>query len=276
MTTSQHTVQLAALLTGCRDATVAAVAGVPFSTWASTSSPRVIPGDKAGYVLGLHRGRLPAIEVFTAPQAWEHQSASGGTIRTAWTLRAHHNGPTWNAADQACRAILQQALAVLRAQAYLSEGSEVFQPLTASPLGFQLECTLETVHTYDRATYELGALPPPDPDGTMPGGTTYLVDITTDPAGVVILNLPSTQALDNVEVEVLEAWNGTGASIAVGKVGTPSAYFAAGDVDVTELGTTETDCDDLGALSVLVTVTPGTGATTGQARIQITTTAKGT
>lgn len=276
MTTSQHTVQLAALLTGCRDATVAAVAGVPFATWASTSSPRVIPGDKAGYVLGLHRGRLPAVEVFAAPQTWEHQAANGGTIRTTWTLRAHHNGPTWDAADQACRAILQQSLAVLRAQAYLSEGSEVFQPLTASPLGFQLECTLEMVHTYDRATYEMDALPPPDPDGTMPGGTTYLVDIDTDPAGVVILNLPSNQALDNVEVEVLEAWNGTGASLAVGKVGAPSAYFAAGDVDVSELGVLGADFADLGALSVLVTVTPGTGATTGRARIQITTTHKGT
>lgn len=276
MTTSQHTVQLAALLTGCRDATVAAVAGVPFATWASTTSPRVLPGDKGGYVLGLHRGRLPALEVFAAPQEWEHQATEGGTIRTVWTLRAHHNGPTWDAADQACRAILQQALAVLRTQAYLFEGSESFRSLAASPLGFQVECDVQMVHTYCRTTYELGALPPPDPDGSMPGGTTYLVDITTSPAGVVILNLPAAQALDNVEVQILEAWNGTGASIAVGKVGTPSAYFAAGDVDVTELGTTEADFDELGPLSVLVTVTPGTGATTGQARVQITTTAKGT
>lgn len=278
MTTSQHTVQLAAVLASVRHATVAAVAGVPYLAWSSTASPRVLAGDRAGYVAGLHRGRLPAVEVFAAPQEWERQTQDGGTVRTTWTLRAHHNGPTWDAADQACRAILQQALAVLRSGgpgAYLDEGGESFRVLAATPLGFALECDVALVHTYDRSTYELDALPPPDPSN-MASGTTFLVSFATDPGGVVILNLPADQVLDNVEVHILEAWDGVGASIVVGKVGTPDAYFAAGSIDLAPGLTTEADFAELGPVSVTVTVTPGAGATTGQARIQLTTTAKGT
>lgn len=162
--TTIHTVQLAALLAACRVSAVAVVAGVGAAAWASSTSPRVMQGDKAGYVRGLHRGRLPALEVFSAVQDWEHQAANGGTVRATWTLRAHHNGPTWDLAEAGCRAILAAALASCRATTspvadYLAEGSEAFRTLVASPLGFALECDILLYHTYDRATYGVATVP---------------------------------------------------------------------------------------------------------------------
>lgn len=156
--TTAHDVQRTHLLAAVRDATVAAAAGVDPAAWASTPSPRVLPGDAAGFVLGLHRGRLPAVEVFQAEDGWDWQANNGGTVNTAWVLRAHVPDLTKQAAESRARLILLVALGKLRADAYLAEGEESFGPFTAGPLGHYIEVRIVLAHTYCRTTYEVASI----------------------------------------------------------------------------------------------------------------------
>lgn len=174
--TSPHDVQRNAILAAVRDPTVAAVAGVVPATWASATSPRVLSGDAAGYLAGLHRGRLPAVEVFQAADQWVRQAANGGTILTEWVLRAHAPDLTKHAAESRCRAILLASLAALRAVEYLAEGSEEFDTMQHGPLGHNLAVRIALAHTFCRATYELTSRS----TYRRPGGVDLFVR-TTDP-----------------------------------------------------------------------------------------------
>jgi hypothetical protein len=167
---TQHDVQLSRLLSACRLSAVAVAANVDPTAWASTTSPRVVLGDRGGYVQGLHRGRLPMVELVEAPQAWDRQTVNGGTIASAWDLRVHVNGPSWERAESLARGILQVCLASLRADPYLYEGEEAFEAVAASPLGFVLVCHMTMAHTYDRDTYETDAVitPAPPIPGVVP------------------------------------------------------------------------------------------------------------
>jgi len=153
-----HDVQREHLLDAIRDVTVAAAAGVAALDWASTTSPRVLSGDAAGYLGGLHRGRLPAVEVFQAEDAWARQAVNGGTLDTVWVLRAHAPDMSKTAAEARARRILLVALGVLRADAYLVEGEEGFGALVAGPLGHYVEVRITLAHTFCRTTYEVVAL----------------------------------------------------------------------------------------------------------------------
>lgn len=152
---SAHDVQRTHLLAAIRGATVAAAAGVDPTAWASTASPRVLPGDAAGFVAGLHRGRLPAVELFQADDTWDRQTIRGGTINSTWVMRAHAPDITKAAAESRARKILLVSLAVLRADAYLDEGEEAFGSLVAGPFGHYLEVRITLAHVYARATYEV-------------------------------------------------------------------------------------------------------------------------
>jgi hypothetical protein len=157
MSTTAHDVQRVAILAAVRGASVAAAAGVDPAVWASAASPRVLSGDAAGYLAGLHRGRLPAVEVFQASDRWDRQATNGGTILTVWVLRAHAPELDKAAAESRCRLVLATALAALRAVEYLAEGSEEFDTMQHGPLGHSLAVRLNLAHTYCRATYEVVA-----------------------------------------------------------------------------------------------------------------------
>lgn len=142
----------------CRDATVAALAGVGPSAWASVASPRVVTSDANGYVAGLHRGRLPMVEIHHPADVWDHQAVSGGVTTATWIVRVHVNGPSWFAADSLARIIGQAILGLCRMDEYLREGNELIGSLQPDPLGFHLDISLTLVTTYCRQTYEITTL----------------------------------------------------------------------------------------------------------------------
>jgi len=168
-----HRVQRERILAACRQTGVADAAGVDAGAWASTTSPRVLPGDRAGYVGGLHRGRLPALEIHQTADTWERQATSGGTITTEWIMRAHVPEPSLAEAEERARGMLLVALANLRADPYLTEGREQFDAVQAGPLGHSLAVRFTLFHTYDRATYETDGIiaPPPAPPASDPDPT---------------------------------------------------------------------------------------------------------
>lgn len=274
-----HDLQRERILAAVRLTAVADAAGVSAPAWASASNPRVLVGDAAGYVAGLHRGRLPAVEVFQAGDEWRHLVVDGGAIETAWILRVHVADLAKGAAESRARSIACTALAAIRSDPYLREGSESIGPLAPGPLGHTLEVRVGLVHSYDRATYETDAtITPGDPVVVVPsvGGYTFRFDISTPGSPVLAFTVPAGQALDNVELHVEEVWNGAGASVLVGDGTTADRFLGAADVELDAVATFERDFDDApGPIPVVVTFAPGTGATTGRCRLQISTTAAG-
>lgn len=154
---TSHDLQRDTLLGACRLPAIANAAEVNATLWASTTSPRVACSNGQGFIGGLHRGRLPFIEVWQLPdQTWDRQSASGcGTMTTRWRARVHVNGPSWARADSMARAIMQTALVAIRSGDYLSVGDESISELLPSPLGFSLDADLSIEQTFDRQTYEI-------------------------------------------------------------------------------------------------------------------------
>ena len=153
---SAHDVLRALILATLRGPSVAAIAGVAALSWASTTSPRVLAGTRDGYIAGLHRGRIPALEVWPESESWEHQAVEGGTQISAWAIRAHVPGPSLETADAAARRLIAASFAVLRAQDVLSEGGgEASDLLSSSPYGFSLTARLSFATSYGRDTYEL-------------------------------------------------------------------------------------------------------------------------
>jgi len=277
--TTAHDLQRERILAACRLSAVADAAGVSAPAWADTASPRVLPGNADGYVAGLHRGRLPAVEVYQDADTWDRQAITGGTINTVWVLRAHVPELSKAAAESRARMILCVCLAAMRSDEYLREGEEEFGSLTPGPLGHSLAVRLTLAHTYCRMTYETDAVVTPgDPVVVIPsvGGYTFRFDITTPGSPVLAFTVPPGQALDNVELHVEEAWDGTGAQVLVGDGITPDRWLAAADIELDTLATFERDHDQApGPVPIVVTITPGAGAATGRCRLQITTTAAG-
>lgn len=277
-TNTQHDLQRERLLGACRIQAVADAAAIPLATWASTTSPRVTCHNGQGYVGGVHRGRLPMIEWWQTTQPWDRQMLNCGTIRTAWTMRVHVNGPSWEAADSLARGIAQTSLAAIRSDAYLAEGMESIGELVATPLGFALDTTLELVHTFSRSDYNTGAIiTPGSPVVVIPGVGGYSVLIPWNAVSpVTAWTLPASNRLDNIEVHVVDAWDGVGASISVGTPGDADAFFTPAQSELDVAGITyEQDFDQAGPISIIVTVVPGTGATMGAVRLQITVTEAG-
>lgn len=153
---SAHDVTRAAILGTLRLPALASVAGVQADVWASTASPRVLTGDRQGYVAGLHRGRLPAIEVWSESEAWTREAEAGGALSTTWALRVHTPGPSLEQADARARLILAAAISLLRAAPGLEHGQqESSGALVASPFGFALEMRFSLVHSYGRDASEV-------------------------------------------------------------------------------------------------------------------------
>jgi hypothetical protein len=153
---SAHDVARALILATLRGSSVASVAGVQADLWASTASPRVLAGTRDGYIAGLHRGRLPAIEVWPDAESWEHAAAEGGGQTSVWALRVHTRGPSLEAADSTARRIIAACFSVLRAQDQLDVGGgEAVDTLTATPYGFALGARFSVTTSYGREAYEI-------------------------------------------------------------------------------------------------------------------------
>lgn len=148
---SAYTEILAAVLRALRATEMATCLGVDPTVWASTASPRVMVGDRNGYIGGLHRGRLPAIELWKEASEWERTSVNGGTMVSHWRMRFHHNGPTQELAEAALRVAVGVAFTMIRSNQIsgLDVGAtETIGEVVPSPYGFQVEAVIDFDHSY--------------------------------------------------------------------------------------------------------------------------------
>lgn len=265
-----HTAAKALLLASVRDPAVAAAAGIGASQW----SGRVLAGDKSGYVAELHRGRLPAVEVYQISDQWTMLSADDGgqgVIEAQWGLRIHSGKFDQDEAEDQCRYILYVALSKIRANAYFTIGDDVSRTFGSTPLGHALEAVLTVQTAMGRDTYEVTnpGSQPELPDGGTVGGID--IDVAWDAASpVTVLNLPSGQALDKVQAKVKTAFDGAGAQVTIGIDGDQERYLAGNESDLSLADTVwERDASDAGPRTVKVWITPGSGATQGVVNIQI-------
>jgi len=106
-------------------------------------------------------------------------------------------------------------------------------------------------------------------------GTTYLASFG-DSTPAIIFVVPAGQALDNIDVEITEVWDGPGAFISIGTPGDPAKFFGTNETELTDLAVFSKTFSDLGLPQVQITISPGPSPTTGKVRIQITTTKAGT
>lgn len=150
-----HAFAMDTMLDAIRSGGVASAAGVDVAIWSDSASPRVVETDGQGYVRGLHRGRLPMVEVFRAnPDQWNRLTSDGGEISRAIGVRVHVAGPLQSTAERQAQAILAAALSEIRATDYFRDGSDSVDPMIRGVLGFSITATVSAVHTYDRSTYE--------------------------------------------------------------------------------------------------------------------------
>lgn len=263
-----HAAQKSLLITAFQHSDVAAEAGVAALTWVD----RILVGDRAGYIHSLHRGRLPAVELMQENDDWPQATFAGdGMVTSRWRVRVHVGGFSAEAAETTARRILYAGLVRLRSNNYFKIGSDAVSTFNPSALGHTLEAVLTVTNAMSRETYEMAPSPASVPDTAEDdvGGIAVTVNYnSTSP--VAVLSLPAGQSLNGIQMHVQTPFDGVGAQITVGIGGDQSRYMAAADSDLTiDDSVWEKDIEDEGPQTVNVYVTPGSGATQGSVRIQI-------
>ncbi len=160
------------LLSAWRTAPVASAAGVLFATWSSSTAPRVFDAN-GGFVRGLHRGRLPCVEIWQQSSDFTPASYDGGPEVTRWMARAHSGLRLSSDAGDRCHAILRAGVAATRAQdsmVFPGPGNDSISELDQSPLGFFSEVSFSVVNSFGLDNYggddaaDPGVTPPSPPD----------------------------------------------------------------------------------------------------------------
>lgn len=266
MATTYHDVARDALLLAFRGANVATAAGVDPVVWASTTSPRVYPGDR-GWIGGRHRGRLPLIEIFQVSDLHSELTIIGGILLHRWRIRTYCGKVDVAEAESQLRAIMLTGLASLRQGPYwyvAGQDAEESAQMVAHPLGHVLEYTITTQNTECRQTFGVDLTPTPPPDECAMG--MYRAFDSTSENPLAILLITADQALDNVELAINAAFN-SGTTISVGDETDHDRFIAAGVIDPTIADTTyELDFQLRGSFTVTVYIV---GATQGDGSIQV-------
>jgi hypothetical protein len=115
----------------------------------------------------------------------------------------------------------------------------------------------------------LGQQGPKGDPGISGGGSVPPVSIAVGDAAHVVFEAPEDGVVTNVRLRVTEAFDGTGAQVAIGTIGDADAVMAAADSDVSTAAEYETTPDFAmtEGQTLLVTITPGSGATQGAAQL---------
>jgi len=92
-----------------------------------------------------------------------------------------------------------------------------------------------------------------------------------DASPVAFAVVPAGRTIGSIEVTVEQPFDGAGSSLQIGTAGDPDAFFGATDADLGEPDATwEKDGNADGPLTLWLTLTPGTSATTGILLITLT------
>lgn len=111
--------------------------------------------------------------------------------------------------------------------------------------------------------------------GAAGSGTTYLASYG-DATPALVFSLPANQAIDNIDIEVTEVWDGPGATIRLGTLAQPGKYFDSTDTELLDLNVFAKAFAELGPVQIYITINPGSSPTKGKVRVQISTTTAGT
>ncbi|MBA3684651.1 MAG: hypothetical protein H0W72_05355 [Planctomycetes bacterium] len=104
---------------------------------------------------------------------------------------------------------------------------------------------------------------------TTASGNTLVAEVAFgDATPASIFSVPDGYRLSEIEIDVLEAFNGTGAAVLLGTVADPALHFTATDSDLAALGNFSKQFTDAGPIAIRHTITPGAGATTGRLLIR--------
>lgn len=152
MTETAHSTGLAEILALAQSPTVANAAGVSVSVWGSRSSPRVLAANKNGYIWGLHRGRLPMVEIWQTGEMPERTSWFQGWVTTSWNIRVHVGGVDSQVSEQRARLLISTIIAVIRTNLRQKFGTERIGEFRPGVVGHVLEAQLTIENTMDASS----------------------------------------------------------------------------------------------------------------------------
>ncbi len=267
--TTTHDAAQSRLVTAFQQANVAVAALIAQSVWID----RVLTGDKDGYIHELHRGRLPAVELFQERDSWDQKSLDNGIVTSTWRIRVHVGHSNQVQAESAARAILYAGLINVRASNYFKIGGDTVNKFDSSALGHFLETVITVEHVMERDTYGTSQSPTTLPGAPPAGIGGVTLDIPYNVASpVTTFDLNINTMVDSVEILVLEAFDDGAATVTVGVDGEQGRYMAGDESIIQELDAIwEKDQSDVGPQLIKVWVHPGS-STAGLIRVTITTT----
>jgi hypothetical protein len=157
VTETVHSTGLAEMIALAQSPTVANAAGVSVAVWGSVASPRVIGANKQGYLFGLHRGRLPMVEIWQVGEEPHRTSFSAGFVTSRWKIRVHVGQVDSQLAERQARLICSTLLAVIRNNIRQKWGAEQIGEFKPGVIGHQLEAQISCENTMDASS--LGVVP---------------------------------------------------------------------------------------------------------------------
>lgn len=265
-----HTVARDGLVAAWSDPSVASVAGIAASVWPN----RVLKGNREGLISQLHRGLLPAVEIYQVDDHWKAMGdVTLGLVTSRWGIRVHVGSFDQIQGEELARNVAYAGLIKARANPYFTIGEETIAGFGDSPLGYTIEIQFDVQNAMDRRTFETdftgsgGGLPPDG--GTVGGIRTELSFNSAFP--FAILALPAGQAVAETKVDMEIPFTDGASVIQVGVAANHDLLMAAGDVDETTTNTYEKESDLVGPATIYVYCDPKT-STAGKFVVQILTT----
>ena len=92
---------------------------------------------------------------------------------------------------------------------------------------------------------------------------------------VNFITLSALETIDKIGIKITESFDGAGATLKLGNTLDDDAFFETTEVELTEEMTFEKDFSEDGPQTLKLTIVPGSAASQGQVKIQISTTKQG-
>jgi hypothetical protein len=150
-----HSTGLAEMVALARTPAVAQAAGVDASLWGSVASPRVLSGDRRGLIGTLHRGRLPAMELWDGGEITENTNPDESWITVTWGIRARVGGVSKDLAENLARAMLAAVFSVIRGNLRQRWGGESCNAIKSDTLSHYVEGSFTVINRIARGTFGL-------------------------------------------------------------------------------------------------------------------------
>ena len=270
----------AAIAAACRATGVADAAGVDQAEWAATwSAGGHVRPWRPGRV---QRGRATYLEYRVRDADFTDRSNEGGTatihVDVACIVRSSGHG---DVEDKSAAVLLTSLDAFRMIPGAITGANDTLGEAVAVP-GFSDVWRREATITLDLSYGEgqrggpVGtiSIPPIGTPSTNLAPPGIVTSIAFNEAGspLSLLTIPVGFVVDHVVVIITEAWDGVGASITIGADSDPSSILIIDQAADLAIGESTRLATPISGVSIVKAAwTPGAGATTGRATIQIAT-----